>query len=131
MKKVCVSLVVAAVVFGVSSESFALPAFNKTFQEKYLGSSADPALKAKVDQAKCNVCHFGAAKKDRNDYGVALSNYLKKDNFKAARLKADPTGVTKEIMDALDKVAAEKNPTGELYGDRIKAGNLPGTVEKK
>jgi hypothetical protein len=128
MKKVIVSLMVLGAVLGITAESLALPIFKKTFDEKYVNGNA--TLKAKVDVAKCNVCHFGLKKTDRNDYGKALSNYLKKDKFKADRLKKEPAMVTKEIMDALDKVAAEKNPAGELYGDRIKAGNLPGTVEK-
>jgi hypothetical protein len=127
MKKVGISLLVAAVVLGISAESFALPVFKKTFDDKYV--TADPALKAKVDQAKCNVCHFGLNKKQRNDYGKALSKYLKKADFGAARLKDKPAEVTKEVLDALEKVAAEKNPAGEAYGDRLKAGNLPGTVE--
>lgn len=52
MKKVCLSLVVAAVVLGISAESFALPVFNKTFGEKYLPADGNPALKAKVEEAK-------------------------------------------------------------------------------
>lgn len=130
MKKVCVTLLAAAAVLAVSTNLYAIPVFKKTFDEKYVGEGADPALKSAVDQAKCNVCHFGTVKKNRNDYGHALSKYLKKDNFKADRLAKEPDVVKKEVLEALQKVEAEKNPTGETYGDRLKAGKLPGTVDK-
>src|SRR5687768_4265742 len=66
--------------------AMALPFFKEQFDAKYTKSgSAD--LKAAADEAKCNVCHYGTNKKNRNSYGVALSKHLKKDDFKASRLK--------------------------------------------
>jgi hypothetical protein len=127
MKKLWVLLLAAAVLMGACAEANAIQFFKKTFDDKY--AAANPALKAKVAEAKCMVCHApGVDKKKRNDYGVALSKHLKKEDFTAAKLKAAPDATTKAVIDALDKVAGEKNPAGELYGDRLKAGELPGTV---
>ena len=74
--------------------------------------------------AKCNVCHVaGQDKKARNAYGKQLSTLLKKENFKAERLKAEPEKVTAEIVAAFDAVAAmksgdDKSPTfGELIAE--------------
>ena len=131
MKKVCASLVMVALVFGWSANSFALPVFKKHFDEKYIGGAdANPDLKKAVETAKCNTCHFGTKKTDRNDYGKALSKWLKKDNFKAPRLAAEADAVKKEVMEALDNAEKEMSPAGGTYGERLKGGMLPGTVDK-
>ena len=79
---------------------------------------------------KCYVCHVkGQKKKVRNVYGEALSKLLDKDNFKAARRKAEPDKAMAEVQAALEKVEAMKvdpkaadSPT---FGDLLKAGKLP------
>jgi hypothetical protein len=131
MKKVCASLLVVAILFGWSANSFALPVFKKHFDEKYIGGpDANPDLKKAVETAKCNTCHFGAKKTDRNDYGKTLSKWLKKDAFKAPRLAAEKEAVQKEVMEALEKAEKEMSPAGGTYGDRLKEGKLPGTEDK-
>ena len=76
-------------------------------------------------------CHFGKSKKNRNDYGKALSKLLKKDDYKTARVKAEAEAVDKELEEAFKKVEAMKSPGGQTYGERIKAGELPGSVEEE
>lgn len=69
---------------------------------------------------------LGKKKKDRNDYGKALIKLgLTGDNYKAK--KADKEAFAKEIAEVLEKVLKEKSAGGETFGDRIKAGKLPGT----
>ena len=100
----------------------ARPQYKKEHDAKYKGSSIEAALK----EAKCNSCHYGKSKKNRNDYGKALEKVgLKKDKF--TELKSDKAALSKHIKEALEKVLKEKNEEGETFGDRIKAGKLPGT----
>ena len=73
------------------------------------------------------MCHYGKSKKNRNDYGMALSKLLDKDNYKTARIKEEPEQVDKELTEAFTKVEKEKSVSGTTFGDLIKAGKLPGT----
>ena len=115
MKRLSVLLVLGVIVSGVSANSAsAVPQFLKQFEGKY--AEGNETYTALVKKTKCNVCHMGKKKKDRNAYGMELSKLLtkkdKKDNEK--------------IQKALDTVSGLK-PAGseESYGDRIKAGKLP------
>lgn len=131
MKKVIVSLYCGALVLGLSlNHAGAIDAFKKEFDKKYVKKdSNDPADKAFADavkDAKCLVCHGKNAagkddKKVRNAYGKALKKLLNK--------KTDAKDPEK-IQKALEKVAGEKvdesKPDSPTFGDRIKAGKLPG-----
>jgi hypothetical protein len=127
MKRGRVLLVVASVAVGLVSGGLARPAFAiKQFQDEFKAvyvkpDSIDPAEKAlamAVDAAKCNVCHKGKEKKDRNAYGNALADLLDK--------KEDAKNMEK-IRKALETVAAMKSADGgPTFGDLIKMGKLPG-----
>ena len=96
--------------------------FNDEFKAVYVKpDSSDPAekaLAAAVETAKCNLCHKGKEKKDRNAYGEALAELLDK--------KEDAKNVDK-IRKALETVAAKASPDGgPTFGELIKAGKLPG-----
>jgi hypothetical protein len=115
----------------------AIPPFYKAFQDKYVKADAtDEKDKAFAEQvnttAKCNVCHVGVNKKMRNAYGMQLAMLLKKDNFKAPRLKEEPDKVKEEINAALDKVAAMKSAGDDspTFGELIGQGKLPGGSAK-
>jgi len=117
-----------------AAPALAIPPFMKEFQAKYLKpDSADEKDKefAKLvsDTTKCNVCHVqGQEKKVRNAYGNEVSMLLKKDNFKAERLKDEADKVTAEIVAALDAVAAKKSgdDASPTYGQLIAEHKLPG-----
>ena len=68
------------------------------------------------------------SKKQKNDFGVALSKLLKKDNYKSTRIAAEPDKVKAEFDAAFKKVMDTKNAKGKTYGELLKAGDLPGTV---
>lgn len=86
------------------------------FKEKY---GSDKQLAPLIDDAKCFVCHVGKSKKNRNDYGKALSKLLMKEKDKA------------KIQEALGKVEGEKSPDGKTFGELIKEGKLPGGEPQK
>lgn len=105
-------------------EAHAIPQFKKEFDAKYVDEDSDDPVKIefaeKVKEAKCNVCHFGKKKKDRNSYGNALAELLDKKEDKENKEK---------IQESLDKVAGMKtNPEDEnspTYGELFNSGDLP------
>ena len=126
-------LVVLATAIGGAPSAQAMPPFFKEFQGKYVKADSseekDKAFAVLVTQtAKCNICHVaGQDKKARNAYGKQLSTLLKKENFKAERLKDEAEKCAAEIVAALDAVAAmksgdDKSPT---FGELISSGKLP------
>lgn len=111
---------------------YAIPPFYKEFQAKYLKADSadekDQAYTALVKKkAKCNVCHKGRKKKMHNAYGLQLKELLKKADFKAARLKAEPEKCKEEINAALEKVAALKSNGDDspTFGELIAQRKLP------
>jgi len=115
---ICFSAIVALSVNWASGRA----QYNAEFKGKYYkpdGTDVEKKFAKKVDMAKCLVCHGKKDgkedKKVRNEYGQALSKLLKNDKDK------------EKIKKALDTVYDEKVPDGtETFGDRIKAGKLPG-----
>lgn len=105
-------------------EAYAIPQFKKEFDAKYVDEDSDDPVKQgfaeKVKEAKCNVCHFGKKKKDRNSYGNALAELLDKKEDKSNKEK---------IQESLDKVSAMKtDPNDEnspTYGELFDSGDLP------
>ena len=112
-------LAVAVVATTAARPAFAIKQFFDQFKEVYVnaeGSDAEKALAEAVGTAKCNVCHYGKSKKNKNAYGAALTELLYK--------KEDKDNVEK-IREALEKVAGMEGPDGKTFGDRLKAGMLP------
>jgi hypothetical protein len=114
---VCAGLVVIA--GGSSREAFAIKQFADEFKAVYVKEGTP--LAAAVEEAKCNVCHVGKSKKDRNAYGNALAERLDK--------KEDAKNVEK-IRKALEEVAAlssdPSKPDAPTFGKLIEEGKLPG-----
>lgn len=119
----------AIVVLAVGASprpAFAIKEFFDEFKAVYVKpDSADTnekALAAEVETAKCNVCHAGSSKKERNAYGNALADLLdKKEDKKNAE----------KIRKALETVAAMPSANGgPTFGDLLKQGKLPGGAAK-
>jgi hypothetical protein len=103
----------------------ALPPIDKGWKERYMEKEPPPAYKPQAQAEKCNVCHTGAKKADKNDYGKAVGKHIKKADVD--RLKGMPDDLKKLIEDALKKAEEEKNEKGEKFGDIMKKGKLPGS----
>jgi hypothetical protein len=128
MKNFCLLVlcgVAVGTLFARVESARAVDPFKKEFEAKYVketpATPEETAFAAAVKTAKCNVCHVGTKKKDRNAYGDALDALLDKK----ADLKNKP-----KIQEALDKVAEMKSdandPNSPTFGDLIKQGKLPG-----
>jgi hypothetical protein len=123
--QIALSVVLAVlVVFGLSAApAKAMKQFRDGFVAKYVKADSseakDKEFAAAVEKAKCNVCHEGESKKQRNVYGKAVAKFLEKKD------KDDK----EKITTGLEKAAAEKcNPKDDksaTFGDLIKQGKLP------
>ncbi len=110
-----VIVVVGVTVWG--DKAFAVKQFADEFKAMYVEDGTP--LAAEVEKAKCNVCHMGKSKKDRNPYGRALSELLDKKEDKDNKEK---------IRKALETVAAQPSAGAgsPTFGELIKEGKLPG-----
>jgi hypothetical protein len=104
---------------------FALPPIDKEWKERYIEKDPPPKYKEEAQTQKCNVCHDGAKKVNKNEYGKAVGKHIKKADVD--RLKGMPDDLKKLIEDALKKAEEEKNEKGEKFGDIMKNGKLPGS----
>lgn len=119
---VVVGAVLTLVSAGSARDAFARKQYMDEFKAMYVkadGTDSEKALAAAVEGAKCNVCHKGTSKKERNAYGEALAALLDK--------KEDAKNVEK-IKESLTKVAdmASDGKSGPTFGALIKEGKLPG-----
>ena len=95
--------------------AFAIKQFADEFKALYVKDGTP--LAAAVETAKCNVCHVGKSKKDRNAYGEALAERLDKETDKKD---------VEKIRKALEEVAGLPSKVeGKTFGDLIKDGKLP------
>ena len=102
MKSFGVFCLLAAVsLIWCTSTATARPPYHKEFQDVYKESKITAAAK----KAKCNNCHYGKKKANRNDYGKALSKHLSKELYN--KLKGDKPKLAKTIREALEKVLKE------------------------
>lgn len=106
-----------------SRPALAIKQFETEFKAVYVKEGTP--LAAEVANAKCNVCHMGKDKKDRNAYGQALADRLDK--------KADKDNAEK-IRKVLAEVAAlpsdPANAGAPTFGQLIEQGKLPGGPAK-
>jgi hypothetical protein len=109
---------IACVAGGSARDAFAIKQFADEFKAMYVKPGTP--LAAAVETAKCNVCHAGSSKKERNAYGHALAERLDK--------KEDAKNVEK-IKKALEEVAAlssdPSKPDAPTFGKLIEEGKLP------
>ncbi|MFN9367623.1 MAG: hypothetical protein ACK6CT_02490 [Planctomycetia bacterium] len=116
------AVLLAAVMAGAFAASqrpaLAHKEFLEEFKKVYAPKDDTPFAK-EVETAKCNVCHAGTSKKERNAYGEALDKLLTKED------KKNPDKIRK----AFDEVGAlpsdpamKDSPT---FGKLLEEGKLP------
>lgn len=117
----------AAAMISVGNTAWAIKPFEEAFKKAYYKPSSTDANEKKLAEAidkitdaetknACGICHPGKSKKERNEYGTALSKLVK---------KADKDDA-KKIADSIKAIEGEKNAAGKSFGELIKAGTLPG-----
>lgn len=128
MKRACLLTLLTTLAVGLVSVMAGRPAeahpqFKKEFDNRYIkkapGTDQEKSLAESAKVAKCNVCHKGEKKKDRNSYGDALSKFLTKKDRK------DVAKINKALDDVEKMHSKADDPTSPTYGDLIKQGKLP------
>jgi len=121
------SLLLVCLMLAISAApAWAIPPFSDAFKKAYVKEGTP--LAEKVAEVKCNVCHMGKEKKDKNEYGKAVSKFLKKADFTGDAKKYDDVkgdAAQKALADGLKSAEAEKSSGGKTFGELIKAGELP------
>ena len=121
----CAATILALVLGATLQPAYAIKPFSDEFTGKYVKKDSpekkDQDFAKLVEETKCNVCHTGTSKKDRNPYGVELAKLLDKQADKDNQEKI------RSILDKVEKFHSnpedKKSPT---FGELIKAGKLPG-----
>lgn len=121
----CAATIFALVLGAAIRPAYAIKPFSDQFTGKYVKKDSqdkkDQDFAKLVAEAKCNVCHTGKSKKDRNPYGVELAKLLDKQTDKD---NPDKIAGAMGKVEKLPSNPAEK--TSPTFGDLIKAGKLPG-----
>ena len=105
----------------VTRTASARPEYKTQLDELTKNSKFADALK----EHKCNVCHYGKSKKNRNDFGKALNKTMSEDVFKKLKAEDNKEKMTKKIDEALKAAMKEKSPSGKTFGELMDAGELP------
>jgi hypothetical protein len=124
-RTLALSVCVAFIALAASPFVFALPQIDKEWKERYIETVPPPPFKGDAAMQKCNVCHEGMNKKDKNEHGKAVGKHLTKKGV--TDLKGMDAALKKYIQDALEKAEEEKNSKDKKFGDIMKKdGKLPG-----
>jgi hypothetical protein len=112
----------------LATPALATNEFAKEWKDHYAGEDADQVFVKASRKAGCNVCHVkGEKKTERNEYGAAVKEFLKKEDFEKDWVKANPEKA-KELIVAGLKMAGEKmSSDGKTFASKIEAGELPAT----
>jgi hypothetical protein len=142
MKKKLLTLTLSIMVLSCATNTCrALAPFKKAFDEKYVKSSDNDALKAAFKSASCNTCHVKGKKKDwLNGYGVQLAKQISgnaKDRLAMAKAvstdaqKSENEKLLKELKKAFNAAESAKSPSGPLFGALFSDSTLPSAAGAK
>ena len=123
--KLLVLLATGAVTILTAKASLALPQFNKEFKNRYASNDVDSAIKEKLSDHKCAICHVKVNgkvnKKKRNHYGAELDKLLTKKDKRN----------TEKIRQALETVEKLEVAEGQTWADLFATGELPKNEERE
>lgn len=110
----------------LAAPALATNEFAKEWKDHY---ATDKAAKAFVDAARkagCNVCHVkGEKKTERNEYGKAVMEFLKKEDFTKEWVKENPEKAKELIVAGLKMAGDKSSSSGKKFAEKIAAGELP------
>ncbi|TWT76690.1 hypothetical protein CA13_71870 [Planctomycetes bacterium CA13] len=111
------------------SPAMAISEFSKQWKGEYLGKDADADFVKAGRSAGCYVCHVKGEKKDeaRNEYGKAIKEFLKAEDFPKEYVKANPEEAKKKILEGFKKAGKKKSSDDRTFEEKIKNNELPAT----
>ena len=112
-----------------ATPALAISEFGKQWKNEYLGEDADEEFKTIGRKAGCYVCHVKGEdkKKVRNEYGQAVKEFLKAEDFPKDYVKANPEEAKKKILEGFKKAGEKKSKDGNAFGKKIESNELPAT----
>jgi hypothetical protein len=126
MRKLVFVFALFGFIAATTTPALAIKEFNDQWTKSYVESSDNAGLKELAASAKCNVCHVNGEKKSvRNAYGAELGKLAKAKELKPLA-KSDPAKFEETLTAAFKKVEEMKAADGKTFGEKIKAGQLPG-----
>lgn len=114
----------------MASPALAISEFSKQWKNEFLGGEdVDEDFVKAGRKAGCYICHVKGEdkKKVRNEYGLALTKYLKAEDFPKEYIKANPEEVKAKILEGFKKAGDHKSKDGKKFADKIKNNELPAT----
>ncbi|TWU50878.1 hypothetical protein Poly51_41710 [Rubripirellula tenax] len=113
----------------LASPAMAISEFGKQWKNEYLGDEADEDFKKNGRKAGCYVCHVKGEdkKKVRNEYGKALHEFLKAEDFPKEYIKDNPEEAKAKILEGFKKAGEKKSSDGKSFAEKIEANELPAT----
>jgi hypothetical protein len=72
----------------------------------------------------------GEKKTARNEYGTAIKEFLKKEDFTKEWVVANPDKAKELIVAGLKKAGEKKSKDGKTFAEKLKANMLPATDAK-
>ncbi len=105
---------------GTARPAWAIKQFQDEFKHLYVKEGSP--LAAEVERVKCNVCHVGKDKKERNAYGKALDERLDKTD------KDDKDKIRKMLEEVAALPSDPAKADSPTFGALIKEGKLPVAV---
>ncbi|TWU37187.1 hypothetical protein [Novipirellula artificiosorum] len=114
------------------SPAMAISEFGKQWKSEYLGEGANEDFVKLGRKAGCNVCHVKDEKKEeaRNEYGKAVNEFLKKEDFPKDYVKENPEEAKKKIIEGFKKAGEKKSADKRTFAEKIKNNELPAVDAK-
>jgi hypothetical protein len=107
--------------------------FSKFWKEQYAGKDADEGFQKAVKTQGCYICHVNGEdkKKVRNEYGQAIHEYLKAEDFPRDYVKDKPEEAKAKILEGFAKAGKHKSKDGKTFEEKIKNNEIPATDSGK
>ena len=129
------ALLVAAMAVFTTSQAMAIGELKKEWMLKFAPKAEKPDFYKASNS--CNTCHVKGVKdkktpESRNEYGKAMSAFLKSKNttidaLKDEYKKGDKEKAVAKMLAMFEAVNKEKSKDGKTFGEKIEAGELPAT----
>ena len=118
----------------VAANAMATSDFNKQWKATYLeGDEVDADFVSAAKKQGCYICHVvdEDKKKVRNEYGIAINEFLKAEDFPKDYIKNNPEEAKAKIVEGFKKAGKHKSKDGKTFEDKIKNNEIPATDSGK
>ena len=117
----------------IASTATANSTFSKFWKDEFAGTDADEGFQKAVKTQGCYICHVNGEDKKtvRNEYGTAIHEYLKAEDFPKDYVKDHPDEAKAKILDGFKKAGKHKSKDGKTFEEKIANNEVPATDSGK